>query len=337
MRKIVKISLWAGIAIVTVATAALLWWIDDGPEAVDLEAAVVQLQAASIDGLDVSSATRPSEDPGTTSAADHDEALSTSVVIDAGTLDTNAITDASGGSPDLLVTDDTRPADTVATTSTTSTVTPQVAESPDDAPSGDTSGTETTPAGPDPRAFAGFWALATPESAEGLPGEPAVSFAGFRVVEVLAGGVAESTAVGRTADLAGSIELAGARLVAARVEVNLATLRTDNSHRDSHMRQALNTNQFPVAVFTLVEPVELPVGVFGGETFSGTARGELTIKGVTNRAAFDLKARVVGNTIVAAGSSEVVFSDYGVPTPTSASVISVEDHGIMEFLIYFTR
>ena len=182
-----------------------------------------------------------------------------------------------------------------------------------------------------------MWTLATPESAEGLPGEPAVSFAGFRVVEVLVGGVAESTAVGRTADLAGSIELAGANLVAARVEVNLGTLRTDNSHRDSHMRQALNTKEFPLAVFTLVELVELPVGVFGGETFSGTAHGELRIKGVTNRAAFDLKARMVGETIVVAGSSAVVFSDFRVSTPTSPSVISVEDHGIMEFLLYFTR
>ena len=89
--------------------------------------------------------------------------------------------------------------------------------------------------------------------------------------------------------------------------------------------------------FTLVEPVELPVGVFGGETYSGTVHGELTIKGVKNRAAFDLKARLVGNTTVVAGSSEVVFSHYGVPTPTSASVISVEDHGIVEFLLYFIR
>ena len=45
----------------------------------------------------------------------------------------------------------------------------------------------------------------------------------------------------------------------------------------------------------------------------------------------------MGDTIVAVGSSEVVFSDYGVTTPTSASVVSVEDHGTMEFLLYFTR
>ena len=337
MRKFVKISIWAGVAIATVATAAFLWWIDDGPEAVDLEAAIAELEAASLDDIDASSATRLSENPGVTSTTGTDDELSTGVGVDVEAVDTDIAMNASGGSPDLPATDDAPPPDTVVTTNTTSADTPQVLQPADDAPSTDTGTTETKSAGPDPEAFSGFWTLATPEDAEGLPGEPAVSFAGFRVVEVLAGGVAESTAVGRTADLAGSIELAGANLVAARVEVNLATLRTDNSHRDSHMRQALNTKEFPVAVFTLIEPLELPVGVFGGETFSGTARGELRIKGVTNRAAFDLKTRLVGSTIVVAGSSEVVFSDYGVPTPTSASVISVEDHGIMEFLLYFTR
>ncbi|MDE0234126.1 MAG: YceI family protein [bacterium] len=337
MRTLVKISVWAGVAIVTVATAAFLWWIDNGPEAVDLETAVVQLEATSNDGVDGSSATQPSENSGMTSTTGPDDELSTSLGIDAETVNTTAAVDAPGDSPDLPTTDEALPTDSVHTTGTTSTDTPQVAEPADDAPSPDTGATETTSAGPDPEAFAGFWFLATPESADGLPGEPAVSFAGFRVVEVLAGGVAESTAVGRTADLAGSIELAGANLVAARVEVNMATLRTDNSHRDSHMRQALNTREYPLAVFTLIEPVELPVGVFEGGTFSGTAHGELTIKGVANRAAFDLKARLVGDTIVVAGSSEVVFGDYGVPTPTSASVISVEDQGIMEFLLYFAR
>ncbi len=52
---------------------------------------------------------------------------------------------------------------------------------------------------------------------------------------------------------------------------------------------------------------------------------------------FDLRAQLVGDVIVVVGSSEVVLSDYGVPTPRSAAVISVEDHGIMEFQLYFTR
>ena len=178
------------------------------------------------------------------------------------------------------------------------------------------------------------------ETAEGtadLQGEPTVSFAGFRVNEVLGGGIGDFTAVGRTADVAGSIELTDTALVAVTMEAQMATLRTDNGSRDGQVRRALNTNEFPLAVFTLVEAVELPAGMAEGEAFSGSAEGDLTIKGVTNRVTFDLRAQLVGDRIVAVGSSEVVFSNYGVNAPTAPIVVSVEDHGIMEFQLILTR
>ena len=170
-----------------------------------------------------------------------------------------------------------------------------------------------------------------------LLGEPAVSFAGFRVNEVLAGGIGDFTAVGRTADVSGSIELTDTALVAATVEVTMATLRTDNGSRDGQVRRALNANEFPLATFTLVEPVKLPAGTADEGSFSGSAEGDLTIKGVTNRAVFDLEAQLVGDRIVVVGSSEVAFADYGVRAPSAPIVVSVEDHGIMEFQLFFTR
>ena len=174
------------------------------------------------------------------------------------------------------------------------------------------------------------------EGAGDLQGEPTVSFAGFRVDEVL-NSIGDFTAVGRTADVSGSIELSDTALVAATVEVTMSTLRTDNSFRDGRIYGALNTSEFPKAVFTLAEPVELPAGMADGEAFSGSAEGDLTIKGITNRVAFDLQAQLVGDIIVAVGSSDVVFGDYGVTAPTAPVVVSVEDHGIMEFQLLFTR
>ena len=185
--------------------------------------------------------------------------------------------------------------------------------------------------------LAGVWTVEVAEDAGDLQGEPVVSFAGFRVDEVLGGGIGDFTAVGRTADVAGSIELTGTELVAATVEVTMSTLRTDNGSRDGQVRRALNTNDFPLAVFTLVEPVALPAGMADGEAFSGSAEGDLTIKGVTNRVSFDLQAQLVGDKIVAVGSSEVLFSDYGVTAPTAPIVVSVEDNGIMEFQLILAR
>ena len=182
-----------------------------------------------------------------------------------------------------------------------------------------------------------MWAVQVADDAGDLQGEPVVSFAGFRVDEVLGGRIGDFTAVGRTADVSGSIELTDTALVVVTVEVTMSTLRTDNGSRDSQVRRALNTNEFPAATFTLTEPLDLPAGMAEGEALSGSAHGDLTIKGVTNRATFDLQARLVGDTIVAVGSSEVVFSDYGVTAPTAPVVVSVEDHGIMEFQLIFTR
>lgn len=336
MRKHIK-RIIAGLAgvIVIAAVAAFLWWSDDGPAAVDLETAVAHMESVSrentgdsavTDTTDVgaTSTNRPGAPVATTTAQAIDDDRSTDEVAEAET--TSADT--------TPVTETTHAVGTTSGTSPETATTTSTGAATDGAPSTDP---ETAPADTVADRYAGLWSVTTPGNADGLPGEDAVSFAGFRVVEVLAGGIAESTAVGRTTAVAGFIELSGTTLVAATVEVEIASLRTDNSHRDSHMRQAMETDEFKLAVFTLVEPLELPIGVFEGETFSGSAVGDLTIKGVTNRATFDLKARLVGDTIVAVGSSEVLFGDYGVTAPTSASVIWVEDHGTMEFLLYFTR
>ena len=336
MRKATKIIAGLSVAILIGAIAAFLWWSDDGPPAVDLETAVAQMETTAGSETDDSPVAEPSEFVGGTSSASPQTPVSTTepAAIDdgqSGDAGAETATTSTSAAPVAEPTDDVG-----ATPSTVadSSITVSDGAVTDDAPAPET---PTTSAEAAASAHAGTWVLATSESADGLPGEPAVSFAGFRVVEVLAGSVAESTAVGRTAEVAGSIEIAGARLVAATVEVKIAALRTDNSHRDIHMREALATDEFPLAVFTLAEPLEVPIGVFEGETLTAFVVGDLTIKGVTNRAVFDLQARLVEDTIVAAGSSEVVFSDYGVTAPTSLSVISVEDHGVMEFLLYFTR
>ena len=316
MSKTAKIVIGAMIAILGLIVAAFLWWSlrGEGPEAVDLETAVALMES---DAGESATPTTVSVTP-TTSAPATDDA-------------TSSTTSTSTTPPTSTATDD-------ATSTTTSTSTTPATE---DDPSTGTDTVTTVTAAPvnaEAAGLAGVWTVSsTGESSDALSEEAAVSFAGYRVVEVLAGGVDESTVVGRTTGVAGSIELRGAALVAATMEIEMATLRTDDSHRDSHAREALNTKEFPLAVFTLVEPVELPPEVLEGESFSGSAVGDLTIKGVTNRREFAIEAQFVGDTIVVIGSTDVVFSDYGVTAPTSRAVISVEDHGIMEFQLFFTR
>lgn len=303
MRRRTRFTTRAVVAILWVAIAAVGWWSlrADGPAPVDLEAAVARLETAAGDEGGGSPASEPDDGGlGSTPASESSE--------DSG--------EAPSAGPEASVTTSTAAAgdDNLSTNTGTET------------------SVDTEAAG-----LAGVWTVVTSDGADGPTDEAPVSFAGYRVVEVLAGGVDESTVVGRTSEVTGAIELSGTALVAATVEVEMATLRSDDSHRDSHAREALDTERFPLAVFKLAEPVELPAGVYQGESFSGSVLGDLTIKGVTNRVVFDLEAQRAGDTIVVVGSAEVIFSDYGVTAPTSIAVISVEDHGIMEFQLFFTR
>ena len=315
MSKGVKVVLGTALGAVVVVVAAIAIVIltrDEAPEAVNLESTVARIEAAE--------ATEGSAETPSTDAS-------------------------SDGSADVPSVDESPEEGVDTTSSTDDTPTPTTDESVDaGAVSTEETGAETAAADQtaDQTAdavggLAGVWTVQVAEDPGDLQGEPVVSFAGFRVDEVLGGGIGDFTAVGRTADVSGSIELTDNALVAATVEVTMSTLRTDNGSRDSQVRRALSTNDFPLAVFTLIEPVALTAGMADGEAFSGSAVGDLTIKGVTNRATFDLQAQLVGDTIVAVGSSAVVFSDYGVTAPTAPIVVSVEDNGIMEFQLLFTR
>ena len=309
-----KIFLGTVVAVVVVAVVAVAVYLltrDEAPEAVDLEATVARIETA--EATDEPSAGASTDDSAATPSAD----ASTGDSEDVGTASS---TDS----------DDTPAADTGETAADAETADAGTGQTDTEAVSAD----QTADA---PGGLTGVWAVQVAEGAVDLQAEPAVSFAGFRVNEVLRGGIGDFTAVGRTADVTGSIELTDTALVAATVEVTMSTLRTDNGSRDGQVRRALNTNEFPVATFTLTEPLDLPAGMAEGAALSGSAHGDLTIKGVTNRATFDMQAQLVGDTIVAVGSSEVVFSDYGVTAPTAPVVVSVEDHGIMEFQLIFTR
>jgi hypothetical protein len=51
----------------------------------------------------------------------------------------------------------------------------------------------------------------------------------------------------------------------------------------------------------------------------------------------DLAAQLEGNVLVAVGSLPITFADFGVRAPTAPIVASVEDRGVMEFQLYFTK
>ena len=162
------------------------------------------------------------------------------------------------------------------------------------------------------------------------------TFVGFRVEEELQG-LGSVTAVGRTPTVSGTLAIDGTTVTAVSIEADMSAITTNDGRRDDKVWRALETDTFPTGTFVLTEPIELGDIATTGVAVTVEAVGELTIHGVTLPVTFPLTAQLVGDTIVVVGQVDVVFADYGVELPTAPIVLSLDDNGIIELQLFFTR
>lgn len=195
-------------------------------------------------------------------------------------------------------------------------------------------GSAVVPVTTDPGGAAGTWTI---DTTIGAFSDFSSSFVGYRVDETFADNRA-NTAVGRTPQVSGSLVLAGSSITSVDVTADLTRLASDDDRRDGRLRdQAIETNQFPQATFQLTSPIDLGSVPTDGATFTVNATGELTLHGVTRSVTVPIEARLSGDVVTVTGSIEIVFADYSIERPTSFLVLSIEDHGIMEFQLHFRR
>jgi len=160
-----------------------------------------------------------------------------------------------------------------------------------------------------------------------VPGDP--TFVGYRVrEEFVSFGVVD--AVGRTGDVTGTARVDGDRILAAELETDMTTLRSDESRRDAALRErGIETARYPTARFELTGPFEL-----GAKPIA--ARGRLELHGETR----PITARVSGqrlgaDTIELAGSAPIAFGDFAIEPPSVAGFVTVRDTGRLEFKLRF--
>ena len=173
------------------------------------------------------------------------------------------------------------------------------------------------------------------QSADGAWKVAAGSQAGYRVQEVLFG--QDNTAVGRTGDITGTVTIAHSAVTAGSFTVNLSTVTSDRSGRDSQFRgRIMNVARYPTATFVLSQPIALPAGADAGKAVSVQATGQLTLHGTTRQVAVPLQARLSGGAVQVSGSIPIVFADWNITNP-SFGPITAQDHGTMEFLLDLAR
>jgi polyisoprenoid-binding protein YceI len=179
---------------------------------------------------------------------------------------------------------------------------------------------------------------ATAPAAAGIDGTWTVgegSTAGYRAKEVLFG--QDTDAAGRTDQVTGSMEISGTTVVTGSFEVDMASVTSDQSNRDSAYRgRIMNVDQFPTSTFVLTAPIELGSIPEEGVAIHPQATGDITIHGVTKTVTIDLDAQLIGADIEVVGHLPVKWSDYGINDP-SGGPATVTDNGSMEFKLVLSR
>ncbi len=174
--------------------------------------------------------------------------------------------------------------------------------------------------------------------AQGIDGQWSIatgSVVGYRVKEILLG--QDSEGVGRSDAVSGSLVLSDNQVDTAEFAVEITTIRSDSSRRDSQFTDhIMDAATFPTASFKLSAPISLDSEITVGTPIQFQATGDLTLRGVTKSVTFPIDAQYDGSTIQVAGSIEVVFADWGIANPSNAAV-TTQDHGLLEFLLTFTR
>jgi polyisoprenoid-binding protein YceI len=150
--------------------------------------------------------------------------------------------------------------------------------------------------------------------------------ASFTVDEVLRG--SPYTVVGKTDQVAGRFTFDPANPSAARlgtITVDARTLATDDASRNRALgNRILDSKTYEYITFTPDELSGLPSSVSVGQPFSFGASGELTIKGVSRPATFEVTLKPASDgSLSGSATSTVAYADWGVSIPSVPFVASV--------------
>lgn len=159
---------------------------------------------------------------------------------------------------------------------------------------------------------------------------PAESEAAYFADEQLASLSLPSTAKGATNEIDGVFYLTedGFALASEPVStftIDLTSLKSNESRRDTRVQQALETGIYPTATFTIASVAGYDDSIPDGEEQVLTLGGVLDIHGVQNQVTWDVRARRDGNVITALATITFRFDDFGIRPPSFAGFVSVGD------------
>ncbi len=183
-------------------------------------------------------------------------------------------------------------------------------------------------------------AVPAPAGSVRLTIQPAESQARYVARELLASNTIQTDAIGATKGVRGQVVVGPSGEVASgsRISVDLQGLTSDRSQRDNFIkRNTLQTDRFPMAEFIPKDAPGLPwpLPTSGHATF--TLLGDLTVRGVTRPATWDVVATFAGEGVTGTATTLVRLDTFGVSTPRVPVVASIDDDIRLEVEFSATR
>ena len=156
--------------------------------------------------------------------------------------------------------------------------------------------------------------------------DPSGSQASFTIDEVLRG--SPKTVVGTTNQVAGQIAFDSSDPSSAQVGtilIDARTLTTDDTSRNRVLNnQILSTDQYEYISFTPSASTGLPETVVVGQPFTFQMSGDLTIRGTTRPATFDVTVTPgADGTLSGSATTTIQYSDWGINIPSVPFVAGV--------------
>ena len=166
----------------------------------------------------------------------------------------------------------------------------------------------------------------------------AASTVGYRIDEQAIGGVATRTAVGRTNTVTAEVTIAGKRLQSAKLVADLRELASDQVLRDNMIRsRGLEIDTYPTAVFESTATPDLAPLDSTDAVVQIELSGQIRLHGVTKAVTAHVLAQRRRNTIVVTGTINLTLSDFKIDKPNVANIVSIADHGVVEWQLFLSN
>jgi polyisoprenoid-binding protein YceI len=142
-----------------------------------------------------------------------------------------------------------------------------------------------------------------------------------------------SKVVGRTNQVAGTMQIADQTVTAVQVVVDMRTVSCGCVH-DSKYQDLMDVDRYPTSTFVLTTPIALSSIPGEGAVVKVPVTGRFTIHGTTRAVSFTLSALRRAGTIAVNAVIPVALGDYGIESPDAGALGGLSNAEI-ELLVAF--